>query len=476
MALVKGGRLVKEPKKTKKIKLRNNNDPSFPYLKDKKLSLIKRLKSPIHFFFRLFFEMNIILSAVFWNLLAIGYVLGYLPAYAIVVYVIFLVASYYIGHNTSSGRWSYYFVDGMNWFKTASLLSPTNPSPGGRVMGMQLATSRFLILPGPQSSFNGFARKVIPFMACFSAMFVIPIGMLEEINLTDNDQSLAISLTIIWFVVGGIFLFKYAREPLGQPRRFYIFDRKKQTVSYHKSFFSREMMTYPWVEFEGRSVWAYRHGYHCKLIHAPTGNVFELQGPDLHWNSAQATDAYSYVTRFMDLSQPLIDMIEFERYLPIEDDFSHIQDEKERVRQIMRASFQRDERRRKYHNPPIETVIAKLDSFTQAVKEYPWLSAKNVWAASHRYGLEPNWDKWVRDKWGLAANEDYQVPESEREGEPEWFPQFLAFLIENTQKIKHMDDDERIKFTQEWFESTFPELHWVDPVTADRYEQEEEFV
>ena len=236
------------------------------------------------------------------------------------------------------------------------------------------------------------------------------------------------------------------------------------------------MVTYPWSEFEGRSVWAYRHGYHCKLIHAPTGNILELQGPDLHWNSAIATDAYSYVARFMDLSQPLIDMIEFERYLPIEGDFSHIQDEKEKVRQIMKASFKRSERRRKYHSPAVETVIAKLGSFTQAVQEHPWLSAKNIWAASHRYGLEPNWDKWARDRFGLAANEDYQVTESEREGEPDWFPQFLAFLIENTREIEKMDDEIRILFTQEWFEEAFPELHWVDPVTADRYEQEEEFV
>ena len=90
--------------------------------------------------------------------------------------------------------------------------------------------------------------------------------------------------------------------------------------------------------------------------------------------------------------------------------------------------------------------------------------------------MKPNWDKWVRDKWGLAANEDYQVPKNEREGEPAWFPQFLEFLVNNKKKIKSMDDETRILYTQEWFEATFPEFHWVDPVTADRDEQEEEFV
>jgi len=38
-----------------------------------------------------------------------------------------------------------------------------------------------------------------------------------------------------------------------------------------------------------------------------------------------------------------------------------------------------------------------------------------------------------------------------------------------------MDDDTRIMFFQDWFEETFPELHWVDPVTADNYEQEASF-
>jgi hypothetical protein len=30
-----------------------------------------------------------------------------------------------------------------------------------------------------------------------------------------------------------------------------------------------------------------------------------------------------------------------------------------------------------------------------------------------------------------------------------------------------MDDDARIKFTQDWFEETFPEQHWVDSITAE---------
>ena len=66
-------------------------------------------------------------------------------------------------------------------------------------------------------------------------------------------------------------------------------------------------------------------------------------------------------------------------------------------------------------------------TFDFLVEEYPWLSAKNVWNAAHKYNREPNWDKWVRDKWGLAANEDYQVPDAEKEGEPEWFSKFYAF-------------------------------------------------
>ena len=168
--------------------------------------------------------MNIILSAVFCNLLAMGYVLGYLPAYAIVVYVIFLVVSYFIGHNTPSGRWSYYFVDGLSWFKTANLLSPTNPSPGGRVMGIQLATSRFLILPGPQSSYNGFTRKVVPFLSLMSGSILVPIGVMRE---EESSLGFLILVGIVWVIIGGYVLFKYSREPLGQPRRFYIFDRKK---------------------------------------------------------------------------------------------------------------------------------------------------------------------------------------------------------------------------------------------------------
>lgn len=476
MALIKGNKLVNKNNSPKKGKEINVNKSSLEYLKQEKLSLFDYLSSYIHYLFSKIFEINMILLPMVVGGLGTAYWLGYISVYSFFIYGFVLSIIFLIACKIPEGRLSYLIVDGFSWWETATLLSPQNPSPGVKVVGTQLVNSRFLVVPGPQSSYNGLARRVLPFLAFTSMFLLIPIWMLGGDDLEQGDKGLILSLGFIWLIVGGFVLFKYSNKPLGQPRRFFIFDRKKQTISYHISFFSRKMVTYPWFEFEGRAVGAYRHGYLCKLIHAPTGNLLELQGPDLHWNNAGAVEAYSYVARFMDLSQPLPDEVEFERYLPRGEDLSHISDESERIRMRFNEFSKRQDRRRKYHNPNADTVFSKMASFEQAIKEHPWLSAKNVWAAAHKYGKKPNWDKWVRDKWGIAANEDYQVPENEREGEPEWFPQFFEYLKKNKNKIKYMDDDTRIIFFQNWFEETFPELHWVDPVTADSYEQEEAFL
>ena len=404
-----------------------------------------------------------------------NYLIDYIPFYFSIIYIFCIVLSYYFSKLFNEGWFRYFLVDGVSWWKTSSLLSPKNPSPGLKILGTQLVTSRFLVIPGPQSSYNGLVKGIIPYMCMMSFTLVLPIGISNEKAGIQGDTGLAISLGFILLVSGMTYAFKMMGKPIYQPRRFFIFDRKEQTLSYHPSFFSRKMLTYPWVEFEGRAMAVHRSGYCCILIHAPTGNMLELQGADLHWNNAGAVEAYSYVARFMDLSQPLADEVEFERYLPRDEDLSHIKDEEEKVRMMLKSSWDRLDRRKKYHNPNADTVFSKMASFEQAIKEHPWLSAKNVWAAAHKYGKQPNWDKWVRDKWGIAANEDYQVAKSDREGEPEWFPQFFEYLKTNKNKLKYMDDDTRIMFFQDWFEETFPELHWVDPVTADSYEQEEVF-
>jgi hypothetical protein len=189
------------------------------------------------------------------------------------------------------------------------------------------------------------------------------------------------------------------------------------------------------------------------------GYILELQAPTVHWNNSGAVEAYSYVARFMDRSQSLPDEKEFERYLPEKEDLEGLT-----AGEYFAYMDEKDSKRKKYHNPSADTVFSNIASFDMAVKEYPWLSAKNVWNAAHKYNREPNWDKWVRDKWGIAANEDYQVPKADQVGEPEWFDAFYRFLKSNSGKIKYMDDDARIKFTQDWFEETFPELHWVDSI------------
>lgn len=475
MALIKGNKPVNKNNSQINCKADNENQSSLVYLKKEKLSLFDYFSSYLHYLLSKIFEINMILLPIFFTGLGVAYWLGYIPLFSFFIYGAVIALSFLISRKIPAGRLSYILVDGFSWWETATLLSPQNPSPGVKVVGTQLVTSRFLIVPGPHSSYNGFARRVLPFLAFTSGIVLMPIWMLGGDYLEQGDKGLILSLAFIWIIAGSFVLFKYSNNPLGQPRRFFIFDRKKQTLSYHPSFFSRKMVTYSWLEFEGRAVAAYRHGYLSKLIHASTGNILELQGPDLHWNNAGAVEAYSYVARFMDLSQSLPDEVEFERYLPRDEDLSHIKDEEEKVRMMLKASWDRLDRRKKYHNPNADTVFSKMASFEQAIKEYPWLSAKNVWAAAHKYGKQPNWDKWVRDKWGIAANEDYEVAESDREGEPEWFPQFFEYLKTNKNKLKYMDDDARIMFFQDWFEETFPELHWVDPVTADCYEQEEVF-
>ena len=471
---MKGNKPVKKNDLSRKGKAINKNELCFQYLTKEKLSIFNRLSTYAHYLLSKIFEINMILLPMVIGGLGVAYWLGYVPLFSFFIYGTIITLSFLISRKIPEGRLSYILVDGLSWWETATLLSPQNPSPGVKVVGTQLVNSRFLVVPGPQSSYNGLARRVLPFLAFTSAIVLMPIWMLGGDDLEQGDKGLILSLAFIWIITGSFVLFKYSNNPLGQPRRFFIFDRKRQTLSYHISFFSRKMVTYPWVEFEGRAVGAYRHGYLCKLIHAPTGNLLELQGPDLHWNNAGAVEAYSYVARFMDLSQPLPDEVEFERYLPEKENLDHL-DDNEYFTYMSKKDKETKARRERYHNPNADTVFSKMASFEQAIHEHPWLSAKNVWAAAHKYGRKPNWDKWVRDKWGIAANEDYQVPDSEREGEPEWIPQFFECLKTNKNKLKYMDDDTRIMFFQNWFEETFPELHWVDPVTADSYEQEEAF-
>ena len=396
------------------------------------------------------------------------------------VVIIMFSASYYLSLKkiTIEGKLRYLMTDGLSWFETGHLLSPKNPSPGSKVEGTQLITSRYLIVPGPESSYSGITKKLIPLFLFF---LLIPLASGAVFQATYHYQYIVfinhtfhVYLTVFWFFASSAYFIWSTGRPLYQPRRFFIFDRKKQTMSYHPAFLSRRMITRPWVEFEGRAVWEHRMGYSCKLIHAHTGQLLELQGPDLHWNNAEATEAYSYVARFMDLSQPLPDKKEFERYLPEKENLDHLS-----VNEYFKHMNERDRdsesRRLKYQNPPAHVVLGNIKTFDFLVEEYPWISAKNVWNAAHKYNREPNWDKWVRDKWGLAANESYQVADSDKEGEPEWFDKFYDFLKVNRRKIKPMDDDTRIMFIQNWFENTFPAEHWVDPVTADNYEMEEEF-
>jgi hypothetical protein len=471
MALMKGNKLIKKNENSK------IDDPVYPYLKNQKISVFERYSSHIHFFFKIIHRGNYLVFPFFFPFILFGIFISLFPAYTIYIYIALYFISVYVVEKLikNEGALRYLLTDGLSWWQTGTLLSPKNPSPGLKVVATQLITSRFLVVPGPESSHNGFTRHSITMLVLFSSMTLISVGGFDHVITEGANQSLIIMVGVVWFLISLAFTFYALKNPMGSVRRFFIFDRKNQTVSFHTSFFSRKMKTLPWGEFEGRAVHEYRAGFSCKLIHAPTGNMFELQAADLHWNQYRAMEAYSYVARFMDLSQSLPDEKEFERYLPEKEDLSHL-DSNEYFEYMDKKDEERQAKRKNYHNPSADTVFANIGSFDHAVKEYPWLSAKNVWAASHKYMLQPNWDKWVRDRSGLAVNEDYQVPENEREGKPEWLPQFLDFLTQNSKKIKHMDDDERIQFTQEWFEETFPELHWVDPVTADRYEQEEEFV
>jgi hypothetical protein len=478
MALMKGTKLVKKPEKPKK--LRKEDDPGSLYLKDEWLSLANRFLPLLHFLFK-FIYFGIL---IFWPMILLILVVLYqkedISGYPFVVVPMIFSISYYLAFKkiTIEGKLRYLMTDGFSWFQTGRLLSPKNPSPGLKVKGTQLVTSRYLIVPGPESTYSGITKKLIPGFLFLSLM---PLALGAIFHAEFNDKYVVIInfnfhvyLTVAWFFASSAYFIWSMGKPLYQPRRFFIFDRKKQTLSYHPEFLSRRMITRPWVEFEGRAVWEQRAGYSCKLIHAPTGQLFELQGPDLHWNNAGAVEAYSYVARFMDLSQPLPDKNEFERYLPEKENLDHLVESK-KIKQSLATFYKQQERRRRYQNPPADVVFGNIKTFDFLVKDHPWLSAKNVWNAAHKYNREPNWDKWVRDKWGLAANEDYQVPEDEKEGEPEWFDKFYAFLKANRRKIKPMDDGSRIQFTQYWFEETFPEEHWVDPVTADSYDQEEKF-
>jgi hypothetical protein len=479
MALMKGTKLVEKPKKPKKI--RKEDDPISLYLKDEWLSLANRFSPFFHFLFKSIY-FGILIS---WPIILLFQVMLYqegdISGYPFVVVPMIFGISYYLALKkiTIEGKLRYLMTDGFSWFQTGRLLSPKNPSPGLKVQGTQLITSRYLIVPGPESSYSGFTKKIIPgFLFLLLVPFALAAAFQAEYHyqyIVFVDHTFHVYLTVVWFFASSAYFIWSMGKPLYQPRRFFIFDRKKQTLSYHPAFLSRRMLTRPWVEFEGRAVWEQRAGYSCKLIHAPTGQLLELQGPDLHWNNAGAVEAYSYVARFMDLSQSLPNKPEFERYFPEDKELALISDKDARIRHLFSKHDEREERRAKYQNPPADVVFGNIKTFDFLVKDHPWLSAKNVWNAAHKYNREPNWDKWVRDKWGLAANEDYQVPEDEKEGEPEWFDKFYAFLKANRRKIKPMDDESRIQFTQDWFEGTFPEQHWVDPVTADSYDLEEEF-
>lgn len=478
VALIKGNKLVQKQEKKKQPKLNKDNDPAYPYLGKSRFGIFMKIAPFFHFLFKAIFHSSFVFGLITVMGLIYAWEIGYIPFYIVILVASIFPVSYFLHKKIfrNEGKLRYFLIDGLEWWETATLLSPKNPSPGLKVVGTHLVTSRYLAVPGPESSHNGLTKKLIPAHCAFFMLPLMGLYMLgEEVEyFIIIDPVFHLAISVIWTLVAWSFAFYYMHKPLGQPRRFFIFDRKKQTLSYHPSFFSRKMVTQPWVEFEGRAVWEYRFGYSCKLIHAPTGNMLELQGPDLHWNNAGAVEAYSYVSRFMDLSQPLADKKEFERYLPEKENLDHLSTN-EYFAYMDNKDKESAERRKKYHNPPADTVLSKIGSFERAVKEYPWLSAKNIWNAAHRYNREPNWDKWVRDKWGIAANEEYQVPDNEKVGEPEWFNDFYQFLKSNRSKIKYMDDDKRIKFTQDWFEETFPQLHWVDPITADKYDQEETF-
>jgi hypothetical protein len=479
MALVKGNKLVQKEPKIYNPKVPKEQDPVWPYLKKKYFSISCRINPLL----KLTLSFCLLLTLSFYtigiSMLGISIDRGDFHAAFILIWLLSplfiysalkLIFKYY-------GRYAFWFLDGPKWMQMAQLLSPRNPSPGLKVIGTQLVTSRYLVTPGPNSTYNGWFRghPFIFFAFCIGLMFFTGLGEDRVETLIFMERSLQLALSgVLTFI--SIFYVGYVLttgKNIFKPNRFFIFDRKNQSVSFHSALLFRRMETYPWQEFEGRAVYG-QYGYSTVLAHVPTGNILELQAPAVHWKNSGAVEAYSYVARFMDRSQPLPDEKEFERYLPEKEDVSHLS-EQQKINHLFLKDKQRKEKREKYHNPEANTVFSNIASFDMAVKEYPWLSAKNVWNAAHKYNREPNWDKWVRDKWGIAANEDYQVPKADQVGEPEWFDTFYRFLKSNSGKIKYMDDDARIKFTQEWFEETFPELYWVDPITADSHDQEEVF-
>lgn len=479
MALVKGNKLVNKPLTKKRPKRPKEDNPAFPYLSSKWLSLYWRLAPFLKGMSSFLLLMGVTTYTLFAAVIGLAvsihgidifYLLGWLLSPVILYFLLKFFLKYY-------GRYSFLVLDGPKWMKLAQLLSPKNPSPGLKVIGTQLVTSRFLITPGPCSTYNGWFRGhsvIAVFLAvgliCFTA--ISPSKDKPGIDiLTFMDPVLQMALAGILTIIS-LFYAVYTLSTgknIFQPNRFFIFDRKTQRVSFHTGFFFRRMETYPWQEFEGRAMYG-QYGNSTILVHVPTGNILEMQFHNAHWNNSGAVEAYSYVARFMDLSQALPNEEEFTRYLP---DVKNVDDLT--AGEYFAIMNERGKRRDKYHNPPAGVVFGNIHSFDVLIEQNPWLSAKNVWNAAHRYNREPNWDKWVRDKWGIAANEEYQVPDNEKVGEPEWFNEFYQFLKSNRSKIKYMDDDKRIKFTQDWFEETFPRLHWVDPITADKYDQEEVF-
>jgi hypothetical protein len=479
MALVKGNKLVQKKLKINNPKIPKEQDPVWPYLKSNWLSIYWRVGP----FIKLILSFVLLISLCVYtfgiSLFGIsidrgdfhtGYIIIWLLSPVVIYAGLKLAFIYY-------GRYAFWLLDGPKWMQMAQLLSPKNPSPGLKVIGTQLVTSRYLVTPGPNSSYNGWFRghEIFFLFLSIGLMFFTGIGedRVEILIFMERSLQLALSGLAVFLSICYMGYSATTGRKLFKPNRFFIFDRKNQTVSFHSTLLFRRMETYPWQEFEGRAVYG-QYGYSTVLVHAPTGNILELQFMNAHWNNSGAVEAYSYVARFMDRSQSLPDEKEFERYLPEKEDISHLS-EQQKINHLFLKDKLRKEKREKYHNPEANTVFSNIASFDMAVKEYPWLSAKNVWNAAHKYNREPNWDKWVRDKWGIAANEDYQVPKVDQVGEPEWFDAFYRFLKSNSGKIKYMDDESRIQFTQDWFEGTFPEQHWVDPVTADSYDQEEEF-
>ena len=445
------------------------------YLRDKGFSLFWRVAPFIKLV--LSFVLIIILTFFTMGVFMVGTSIdrgdiqqGYMMLWILTPFILYGLLKYTFRYY---GRYGFWLLDGPKWMKLAQLLSPKNPSPGSKVLGTQLATSRFLITPGPCSTYNGWfrAHSISLFFSLVGLMFFTGTKKYPIDFLTFMDPALQLSLSgvLIFLSLVHCGYILATGKNIFQPNRFFIFDRKTQRVSFHTGFFFRRMETYPWQEFEGRAMYG-QYGNSTILVHVPTGNILEMQFHNAHWNNSGAVEAYSYVARFMDLSQALPNEEEFTGYLPDIGDLDSMS-----IAEYSHLMNERDKRRDKYHNPPAGVVFGNIHSFDVLIEQYPWLSAKNVWNAAHRNNREPNWDKWVRDKWGIAANEEYQVPDNEKVGEPEWFNEFYQFLKSNRSKIKYMDDDKRIKFTQDWFEDTFPQLHWVDPITADKYDQEESF-